>query len=496
MAVAPSLCFVSLLLCLVPLVAGYSSSSNVLKTKVPLAEDCESERRPTLRGGELYYFSLKHRDNPHSPFLQRYKSRHELLHTLLQRDEERVESFVEHMVQRRPRQATGAVTEKGFVAVDAGSPPDPRLHVREVGALVPPSGAGEYYTEFYVGTPPQVQVAMVDLASDVVWMGEPSTRPRKRRTIGDAVYSHFYPSSSSSFTPIPATAEACVRVKGDHVCGDAKVCRVLVATDGAMEFAYEDIRLNRTEPFKGSLMREIMISVSKVQTARCGVLGLGRGSTSLATQMANRNAAFRLAYCLADTDEPLGSALVFGPGEGVDSTLDFTPLVHHPHVDTFYFVNLIGVTVNGVKLPIPSNVFQITSKGDGGTIIDMSTRFSRLPKIAFDHVVKAMQELIHLPTTEVPGFHLCYSMANSDILRVPPLTLTFQNNATMTLPMENLFISASDQADVMCLAMVPAHRGSPTIIGSTQQQNFLMVVDTTRSRLGFTRRQCASLPTL
>jgi hypothetical protein len=503
MARGAPLFLLSLVLWLVPLVAGKSASSSVLETKVTRAEGGRGDGGAS-RGRELYYFGLKHRDAPYSPFLRRYKSRSEFLRTVLQRDEERAKSFLEHLVQRRPRRATGMATEKGFVAMDAGSPPHPRSReAGEAGALLlPPAGEGEYYTELYVGTPRQLQVAMVDLGSDLVWIGEPSSRLRKRRIDGDAaVYSQdFYTSSSSSsFTPIPASSGACVAVEGVHVRGDRKACRVAVGTGeqyiGALEFAYEDIRLNRTEQHTGSVMRNIMISVSKVHVATGGVLGLGLGKTSFATQMANRNSN-KFAYCLSDTDEPSGSSLVFGAGEG-ESNLEFTPLVTHPHVDSFYFVNLVAVAVNGAKLPIPSGVLKMSSKGEGGTIVDMSTRFSRFPKRAFQHLVEAMKARIELPATAViPGFHLCYSMANSDILRVPSLTLTFENGARMKLPMENLFVSASERGDVMCLAMVPGAPGTPTVIGSTQQQNFLMVVDRGRSRLGFAPRQCASRPNL
>lgn len=499
MATAPLLFSLSLLLCLTSLIAGYSSSSNILHTKVTHTRDGHSEGR-AWRGGKLYYFSLKHRDAPNSPFLQRYKTRHQFLQTVLHRDEERAKSFLEHIVQRRPRQATGMETEKGFVAMDVRSPPDPRSHeTGEAGALLPPAGAGEYYTELYVGTPRQLQVAMMDLGSDVVWMGEPSSRLRKRRSDGEkTMYSHFYPSSSSSFASIPASSEACVAIEGVHVCGNRKPCRVVIGTEeqygGALEFAYEDIHLNRTEQHKGSVMREIMISVSKVQAPTGGVLGLGRGRTSFATQMAD-SGSLKFAYCLADTDEPSGSSLVFGAGDR-DPNLEFTPLVKHQHAETFYFVNLIAVAVNGVKLPIPSRALQMSRRGDGGTIVDMSTRFTRFPTSVFTHLVKAMKALIPLPATAVPGFHLCYSMANSEILRVPSLTLEFEGGARMKLPMENLFVSASERGDVMCLAMAPGSPGSPAVIGSTQQQNFLMVVDRGRSRLGFAPRQCASLPNL
>lgn len=499
---ALALLSLSLLICHVPRINA--GNNNILQTKV-LPEDgaSHSDGRRSSRAGEAgLYLSLKHRDAPDSPFLQpRYKSRHELLQIVLERDEVRAKAFRDHIVHRRPRQATGMETENLGFTVDAAadSPPDP---TGEGGAwLLPPAGAGEYYTELYVGTPRQLQVAMVDFASDVVWLGEPSRTIDAEEPVKKNSH-FFYPSSSSSFTPIPSTSKSCVAVEGVHVHdGRSKeACRVMVATPygqslgygGALEFAYEDIRLNRTAEHKSSVMREILFCMSQVQTPTGGVLGLGRGRTSFATQVtAKKQHHATFAYCLADTDEPSGSSLLFG--EIADSKLAFTPLVSHPHVATFYMVNLVAMAVNGVRVPIPK---LSSDEQQGGTIIDMSTRFTRLPKCTFHRVVDAVKARIRLPTIEVPGFHLCYSLANSAILRVPTVALLFENGARMALPMENLFVSASEQGDVMCLAMVPGRPGTATVIGSTQQQNFLMLVDRHRSRLGFAPRQCASFPKL
>lgn len=424
----------SLLLCCVN--AGRIS---VLQTKV-------SDKKGLKAG---LYLNLKHRDAPKTPFLQpRYKSRQELLQIVLERDEVRANGLVEQ------RQASAEVAVE-----DSDSPPDPTGE--GIPWLWPPAGAGEYYTELYVGTPRQLQVAMVDLASDVVWLG-------KSTVDSLTVSSHFFdPSSSSSFKPVPSTSNAGI-----------SPCRPSL---GKLEFAYEDIRLNQTAERNNIALREILISVSPVQVPTGGVLGLGRGRTSFGMQVATT-----FAYCLADTDEPSGSSLVFDPVVQ-DRQLASTPLVSHP---TFYVVNLAGMAVNGKAVPVASKVIR--------AIVDMSTRFTRLPECVLEHVLRAVKAKVKvgLATTTVPGFHLCYRLANpSQLRRLPTLALVFEGGARMALPVENVFVSATEQGDVVCLAMVAGQPGTVAVIGSTLQQNFLMLLDRPKARLRFAPRQCASVPT-
>lgn len=498
---AVSLLTLSILLCIV--LRGVQSSS-VLRATVENAADNARYGGESSRSGGLY-FSLKRRDSPDSPFRQRHRSRMDQLQVVLHRDNARAKSFQEHIITRQPRRATGMSTEKD--SSDAApchrsdSPADPTVPENlEQGSLLAPENAGEYYTELYAGTPRQLIVAMVDLGSDVFWMGKPLSRLRNRKYT-DPVKSFFYPSSSVSFTLIPSGSENCLALKGIHVSGQREDCRLLVGTKeqyyGALEFAYEDIRLNKTAEYKSGVIKQLLISVSQVPRSTAGVLGLGRGDSSFATQVVKRHTHFfnRISYRLADTDEPAGSSLVFSSGEG-GPHLEFTPLLKHPLVETFYFVNLVAVAVNGAKLPISSKVLKMNSEGNGGAILDMSTRFTRFPKSAFDHLVKALKALIRLPTMVVPRFQLCYSTVNTGTLIIPTVTLIFENGVRMRLPMENTFVSVTEQGDVMCLAMVPGNPGTATVIGSAQQQNFLIVIDREASRLGFAPLQCASSPNL
>lgn len=455
-----------------------------------------------VRGGQGLYFSLKHRDSPGSPFRQRYRSRHDYLQTALQRDDLRAQTFVTHIKDKTPRFATGTLANK--LAADvaervqcARDPLHPSTLVEcETGPMRPPAGAGEYYSEFYIGTPPQLVLAMVDLGSDLVWIPEYSCRFCPKLT--SIIKSYFFPTSSSSFTPLPSLSDSCRKIEGTHVEDDTTSCMVHVGSAegywGAPEFALESVRLNGSARHRRHAIKKLLIGVSGVQVPTGGVLGLGQGKMSFASQLgkfylpASRN---KFSYCLADTDEPTGSSLIFG-GYQPDTDLLFTPLNKHPHVETFYYVNLVGVAVNGVKLPISSDIRGLNEAGEGGAIIDPGTSFSKFPQPVFELIVAAFKSFTKLPMTSVPGFALCYNISNIAALPFPTVSLIFEGQVEMKLPVENSLVVGNEQGDAMCLAMVPGAPGAPSIIGGTQQQNFYMVFDRERSRLGFAPRLCAS----
>lgn len=412
-----------------------------------------------------------------------------MLHKLLERDASRAAAFRAHIVDQQPRQVTGMAKQE-FPLAMVESAPD--LTGEDKAWLWPPAGGGEYHTELYVGTPRQLQVAVVDLASDLVWLG-------KQQPSIVHVHGHFFdPSSSSSFAPVASTSNACAAVAGEHEQNRACGVRDIADPSRVLQIAYDDmgLGLNRTAEHTSSSaisIRKIVLAVSSVEFPTGAVLGLGRGNNSFATQVLLQEKKCTFAYCLADTDEPSGSSLAFGEISDAHLDLAFTPLVTHPHAATFYMVNLVGIAVNGVRVPIARRVLELSADGmQGGTVVDMSTRFTRLPRGAFQQVVNAVQIHMRVPTTDVPGFHLCYSA--EQLRRAPAVALLFAGGTRMALPMENVFVAVTEQGDILCLAIMPGRPGAATVIGITQQQNFLMVLDPHRARLGFAPRQCAAFP--
>nr|ACN31355.1 unknown [Zea mays] len=90
-------------------------------------------------------------------------------------------------------------------------------------------------------------------------------------------------------------------------------------------------------------------------------------------------------------------------------------------------------------------------------------------------------------------------------MALPELSFRFEGGAVMQLPVENYFVVAGRGAvEAICLAVVTDFSGGsgagnegsgPAIIlGSFQQQNYLVEYDLEKERLGFRRQSCTSSP--
>ncbi|KAJ4884877.1 Eukaryotic aspartyl protease family protein [Raphanus sativus] len=108
-----------------------------------------------------------------------------------------------------------------------------------------------------------------------------------------------------------------------------------------------------------------------------GLLGLGRGVLSFPSQTKNRyNTKF--SYCLVDRTSPGSvskppSTIVFG-NDSVPETSVFTALLTNPKLDTFYYLQLLGISVGGSRVRgVSESQFKLDPSGDGGVIIDSGT---------------------------------------------------------------------------------------------------------------------------
>ncbi|XP_010938551.1 protein ASPARTIC PROTEASE IN GUARD CELL 1-like [Elaeis guineensis] len=86
-------------------------------------------------------------------------------------------------------------------------------------------------------------------------------------------------------------------------------------------------------------------------------------------------------YCLIDRCMPGTSIIDFGPPttQPEASTIT-TKLLHSKKVRTFYYLELTGFNVGGMKLPIPPSVLAMDTDGSKGIILDLGTMVSQLNK--------------------------------------------------------------------------------------------------------------------
>ncbi|KAL6133244.1 hypothetical protein ACLB2K_065481 [Fragaria x ananassa] len=93
-----------------------------------------------------------------------------------------------------------------------------------------------------------------------------------------------------------------------------------------------------------------------------GLIGLGRGKLSFPSQTGSRfNSKF--SYCLVDRSASSKPSFV------VSRTARFTPLVPNPKLDTFYYMELLGISVGGTRVPgATASLFKLDPSGNGAPI--------------------------------------------------------------------------------------------------------------------------------
>ena len=181
----------------------------------------------------------------------------------------------------------------------------------------------------------------------------------------------------------------------------------------------------------------------------------------------------------------------------------------------YYYLALSGVTVGGKAVRLPERAFSANAAGAGGAIVDSGTTFTYLDPTVFQPVAEAVIAAVggrYKRSKEAEdglGLRPCFALPQGAKSMAPPeLSLHFKGGAEMRLPLENYFVVAGrapvtagppGAGEAICLAVVTDMGGAgdvgggPAIIlGSFQQQNYLVEYDLEKERLGFRRQPCAA----
>ncbi|CAN1748191.1 Probable aspartyl protease At4g16563 [Linum perenne] len=257
-----------------------------------------------------------------------------------------------------------------------------------------------------------------------------------------------------------------------------------------------------------------------------GVAGFGPGVLSLPVQLAADSPQFgnRFSYCLVshsfDSDKVRHpSPLILGQLEekqeraGTDPTqYTYTSLIDNPKHPYFYTVGLEGISVGKTNIPAPNFLKEVDGEGMGGLVVDSGTTFTMLPVGLYNSVVSEFVNRVgrvYERAKEIEsntGLSPCYYY-NDVVAKVPSLVLHFSGNgSSVALPRKNYFYEFVDGRDdarrkrkVGCLMLMNGGdeeelSGGPAgTLGNYQQQGFEVVYDLEKRRVGFGRRECASL---
>ncbi|KAK4352329.1 hypothetical protein RND71_027847 [Anisodus tanguticus] len=107
-----------------------------------------------------------------------------------------------------------------------------------------------------------------------------------------------------------------------------------------------------------------------------GLLGLGRGSMSLLSQSTSLYSGV-FSYCLPSFKSYYFSGSLKLSSLGQPKNIRYTPLLKSPHRPSLYYVNLTGVSVGRVLVPIAPELLAFDPITGAGTIIDSGTVITR-----------------------------------------------------------------------------------------------------------------------
>lgn len=128
------------------------------------------------------------------------------------------------------------------------------------------------------------------------------------------------------------------------------------------------------------------------QTGGEGILGLGQGPVSYNSQLGSLYGN-KFSYCMVDwlsAGTTTTSPMYFGDAAvpaAMASSIKYTPIIANANYPTYYYIGITGISVGTTKLSIDPKVFQISSSGTGGTIIDSGTTITYLQSSAYNAVV-------------------------------------------------------------------------------------------------------------
>ncbi|KAF8781292.1 hypothetical protein HU200_000589 [Digitaria exilis] len=338
-------------------------------------------------------------------------------------------------------------------------------------------GGGEYGMTFSIGTPPQQLSALADTGSDLVWLKcGPCTQCAPQGSPS------YYPNTSSSFSKMPCSGGLCGVLKNQSLAacstgGDE--CDYLYSYGLSKSSHHYTKGYLSTETFTlgTDAVPDIGFGCTTMSEGGygtgSGLVGLGRGSLSLVSQL--NVGAF--SYCLT-SDPNKSSPLLFGSGPLTGPGVQSTPLISVPS-PSFYSVDLQSISIGNVTTP---------GTGDSGFIFDSGTTLTYLAEPAYTLAKAALLSQTNLTLADVgDASQVCFQTFGTSA-EVPSMVLHF-DGADMALPAENYFLPVGD--GVIC--WIVQRSPSISIIGNIMQRSYHILHDVQNSELSFQPANCDNL---
>ncbi|ERN16159.1 probable aspartyl protease At4g16563 [Amborella trichopoda] len=366
-----------------------------------------------------------------------------------------------------------------------------------------PLSYGGYTVTLDFGTPPQPLSFIMDTGSELVWF--PCTSTYICAMCPNPIPT-FFPKQSTSAKLVGCLNPKCKWISESS--GSISLCKSRVCSPYIVQYgsgSTSGLLLSETLNLKSSSKFEDFVVGCSLISSRLpsGIAGFGRGNLSLPDQL---NLG-KFSYCLVSHKfDNTNKSSTMQLGALVDeSNLEFTPFLKNPISENkafqvYYYLGLRKITVGGKKVKIPYELLKLEPSGNGGCIIDSGTTFTFMEREIFDRVAEKFEAEVGLEREkaieESSGLRPCFNVSKGENLTLPKLGFHFKGGATMELPLENYF-AFFGETQAVCLTILTDNGnvngskvGPSIILGNFQQQNYYIVYDIEKGRLGFRPQEC------
>ncbi|KZV23953.1 protein ASPARTIC PROTEASE IN GUARD cell 1-like [Dorcoceras hygrometricum] len=344
--------------------------------------------------------------------------------------------------------------------------------------------SGDYVAVVSLGTPAKTLSLVLDTGSSLTWTQcQPCEQSCYRQ-----IEPIFDPSSSSSYSKISCNSPQCSQLSpgNDPGCVSGSTCMYLIQyVDRSFTVGY--LSKDKLTLPSADVIPDFLFGCGQnnqgIFGATAGIIGLGRDPLSLVSQTAEKYGKY-FSYCLPSVSSFSGHLTLGNNGDS--GNVKFTPFDLSKDT-SFYFIDIIAITIGGLELPISQSVFKTA-----GTIIDSGTVITRLPPEAYDSMKSMFQQLM-TKYPRAPSFSIldtCYDISNFTTVTIPTVAFTFGGNVKVDLAPSGIIIPSSSSS--VCLAFAANNNAADVgTFGSTQQKTLEIVYDVAGGNLGFGPGGCS-----
>ncbi|XP_044434707.1 aspartic proteinase Asp1-like isoform X2 [Triticum aestivum] len=354
---------------------------------------------------------------------------------------------------------------------------------------------GHYYATMNIGDPARPYFLDIDTGSDLTWLQcdapcqscnkvpHPLYKPTKSKIVpcADSLCTTLLSSQIPNNKQCPSPHQCDYKIKYT----DSSSSRGVLVTDSFGLTLRNSSRVSRSLTFGCGYDQQVGKN-GAVQAATDGLLGLGRGSVSLVSQLKQQGITKNvLAHCLSTNG---GGFLYFGDDIVSTSRATWVPMArstsgnyYSPGSGTLYF----DKHPLGVK---PTEV-----------VFDSGSTYTYFAAQPYQATVSAIQAGLSKSLTKVsdPSLPLCWKgqkvfKSVSDIKKeFKSLFLMFSKNTAMEIAPENYLIVTKNGN--VCLGILDGSvaKLNFNIIGDITMQDQLVIYDNEKGKLGWIRGSCS-----